>query len=194
MIVYRPITLEELTSLTERLGDMADDLESLQEIISLCGSFLTIRQGTIYFVHQSAKDILFTKAFDEIFPSGEKEVHYTIFSRSLQVMYKTLRRDMYSLGALGYPAEQVKQPDPDPLAASCYSRIYWIDHLCAWNADHSIILQDRGAVHDFLRKKYLYWLEALSLCNGMSKGVVSISRLEALIQVILSTLPISDVY
>jgi hypothetical protein len=56
--VYRPITLKELTSLVEMLKDMSDDLESLREIIGICGSFLTIREGTIYFVHQSAKDYL----------------------------------------------------------------------------------------------------------------------------------------
>ena len=41
-IVYQPITLKELTSLVEMLDDIADDLESIREIISLCGSFLTI--------------------------------------------------------------------------------------------------------------------------------------------------------
>lgn len=41
-IVYRPITLNELTSLIEILEDMADDLESVGEIINLCGSFLTV--------------------------------------------------------------------------------------------------------------------------------------------------------
>jgi hypothetical protein len=56
--VYRPITLEELISLVEILEGMSDDLESLGEIISLYGSFLTIREGIIYFVHQSAKDYL----------------------------------------------------------------------------------------------------------------------------------------
>jgi archaellum biogenesis ATPase FlaH len=123
-IVYRPITLQELTSLVEMLEDMADDLESIREIISLCGSFLTIREGTIYFVHQSAKDFLFKEEFDEIFPSGSKEVHYIIFSRTLQVLSRTLRRDIYSLHALGYPIERAKPPDPDPLATSRYSCIY----------------------------------------------------------------------
>ena len=188
-IVYRPITLEELTSLIEMHEEIADNLESLQEIIGLCGSFLTIRQGTVYFVHQSAKDFLVTESFDDIFPSGKEEVHYEIFSRSLQVMFKTLRRDMYSLGALGYPAEQVRPPDPDPLAASRYSCIYWIDHLYDWNsnssADHSVDLQDGGVVHEFMRKKYLYWLEALSLCKSMSKVIVSVAKLETKIQVIL---------
>ncbi|OCK72839.1 HET-domain-containing protein, partial [Lepidopterella palustris CBS 459.81] len=187
-IVYRPITLKELTSLIEMPMDMIDDLESLREIISLCGSFLTIRDGIIYFVHQSAKDFLRTEAFNTIFPSGSEEAHHVVFSRSLLVMSKTLRRDIYGLGALGYPIEQATQPDPDPLAVSRYSCIYWIDHLCDWNrsssANNKVDLQNGGAVDSFLKEKYLYWLEALSLCKCMSEGVVSMAKLEALIQVI----------
>jgi len=57
-------------------------------------------------------------------------------------MSRTLQRDIYSLGALGYPAEQVKPPDLDLLAASRYSCIYWIDHLWDWSlyssVDHSV--------------------------------------------------------
>ncbi|PVH90664.1 hypothetical protein DM02DRAFT_547357, partial [Periconia macrospinosa] len=185
-IVYQPITLKELTSLIQPLKSMEVNLESLIEIISLCGSFLTIQEGTIYFVHQSAKDFLFTKAFNEIFPSGKEQVHYVIFSRSLQAMSRTLQRDMYSLGSLGYPAKQVTQPDPDPLAVSRYSCIYWVDHLCAWNpsssVEYKVDLQGGGAVDSFLRQQYLYWLEALSLCQSMSKGVASMANLEVFIQ------------
>ena len=190
-IVYRPVTLEELTSLVGMHEEIADNLELLQEIIGLCGSFLTIRQGTVYFVHQSVKDFLVTESSSDIFPSGEEEVHYEIFSRSLQVMFKTLRRDMYSLGALGYPAGQVQRPDPDPLASSRYSCIYWIDHFSDWNsscsADHLVDLQDGGVVHEFIREKYLCWLEALSLCKSMSMAMVSAAKLEAIVQVILES-------
>jgi hypothetical protein len=56
-VVYRPVTLKELTSLVEMLEGMADDLESLSEIIGHCRSFLTVREGIVYFVHQSAKII-----------------------------------------------------------------------------------------------------------------------------------------
>ena len=187
-IVYQPITLEELTSLVEIPEDMSD-LESLGEIIGLCGSFLTIREGTIYFVHQSAKDYLLTEAFNKIFQSGRGEAHYVIFSRSLQVISRTLRRDVYNLRTLGYPIERVKQPDPDPLVVLRYSCIYWVDHLCDWNSDsyanHKVDLQDGGIVDVFIRKKYLYWLEALSLCRSMSEGVLSMAKLETLIQVII---------
>lgn len=187
-VVYQPITLKELTSLVEVPEVMADDLELVREIIGLCGSFLTIQEGNIYFVHQSARDFLLTEAFNETFPSGKEEAHYAIFLRSLQVMSRTLRRDMYSLGALGYPTGRVKQPDPDldPLAASRYSCIYWVDHLCGWNpnssGNHGVDLQSGGAVDRFLREKYLYWLEALSLLRRMSDGVLAIAKLEDLLQ------------
>ncbi|KAF2204965.1 heterokaryon incompatibility protein [Delitschia confertaspora ATCC 74209] len=185
--VYRPITLKELSAISEMLENVAgDDLESTREIVSLCGSFLTIREQSVYFVHQSAKDFLFTNAFYEIFPSGTEETHYIVFSRSLHIMSMTLRRDMYNLLEVGYPIEEVKQPDPDPLAASRYSCIYWVDHLCAWNfnpsTNRSAELQDGSAVDSFLRKQYLYWLEALSLCQSMPKGVLSMAKLNDLIQ------------
>jgi hypothetical protein len=187
-IVYRPITVLELVALVESLDDMVDDLESVREIISLCGSFLTNRGDTVYFVHQSAKDFLVAKATSEIFPSGIEAAHYAVFSRSLKVM-STLQRDMYNLGELGYPAEIVEPPDPDPLAAPCYACIYWIDHLgdssLASAATSSVNLQDGGAVYEFLREKYLYWLEALSLRKSLSKGVVSIAKLKALVHVML---------
>jgi hypothetical protein len=90
-IIYRPVILKELISLIEMLEDMSDNLESLRDIISLCGSFLTIREETIYFMHQSAKDYLLINIFDEIFPFGRREAYYIIFSRSLYIISKTLR-------------------------------------------------------------------------------------------------------
>jgi hypothetical protein len=78
-LVYRPITLVELVVLTESL-DVADEAE-VQEVIGLCGSFLTLRGDTIYFIHQSAQDFLLMKASDKILPDGEEATHSAIFSR-----------------------------------------------------------------------------------------------------------------
>jgi len=50
-IAYQPLTLEELVSLVQELENKADDLESVEEMIGLCGSSITIREGTVYFVH-----------------------------------------------------------------------------------------------------------------------------------------------
>lgn len=157
-MVYRPITLQEFTSFFEILEDMSNNLESLRVIIGRCGSFLTIREDTIYFVHQSVMDYLFRKASSDVFPSGKADVHYTIFSRSLHVLSRTLMHDMYNLQAPGFPIDQIKQPELDPLVAVRYSCVYWVDHLCASNENSKQVsdLQDSWAVDYFLRKKYLY--------------------------------------
>ncbi|KAF2464766.1 uncharacterized protein BDR25DRAFT_396619 [Lindgomyces ingoldianus] len=151
-IVYWPITLKELTTLVEELDGMAEDLDA------------------------SAKDFLLKEAIHAIFLSGSEIFYYAIFSTSLQAISDTLRRDIYELGALGYSIAQVQQPKPDPLAASRYSCIYWIDHLFDWNpspsAEDHVDLQGGGA------------LEALSLCKSMLKGVVSIAKLEVVMQVL----------
>ncbi|KAH5983249.1 hypothetical protein HBI84_248700 [Parastagonospora nodorum] len=184
-ILYRPVTISELVALVEQLEDL-DDLESVREIVGFCGSFLTLREDTVYFVHQSAKDFLFAKAYNEAFPDGIKDVHRTIFLRSLAILSRTLHRDMYSLEAPGYPIENVKLPKADPLAVSRYPCVYWIDHLCDSNAkfleNSGGDLQVAKALSMFLKQKYLYWLEGLSLCKSVGKGVVSMTKLWSLVR------------
>jgi hypothetical protein len=186
-VVYRPVTLHELKCLVDMPDQMVDDIEAVMEIIRLCGSFLTVRDRVVYFVHQSAKDFLLKEALIDIFPSGLAETHHLIMSKSLRTLSLMLRRDMYSLRALGYPINNVQQPRPDPLAESRYAGVFWIDHLSDWLskscADPYGDLQAGGTVEVFIKEKYLYWLEALSLCKSMSEGVVSVGKLEALLQV-----------
>jgi hypothetical protein len=99
---------------------------------------------------------------------------------------------MYGLCALGFPidkTEKIEKPDPDPLTVIGYSCLYWVDHLCEWASSESAELdnhlKDGGIVDKFMREKYLYWLEALSLCKSMSKGLVSMAKLETLVNVTL---------
>jgi hypothetical protein len=171
--VYRPLTLDELVAVSDKLHNIPRDDKALEDLVSLCGSFLTLRQRTIYFIHQSAKDFLFGQARDEIFPSGLKDRHYHLMSRSLQVMQATLHRDIYKLKAPGFPIKRVQPPSPDPLAAVRYSCEYWIDHLVEAEDKANMDLKDNGAVHTFLRKKLLYWFEAVSLLRCLSKGIKS---------------------
>jgi hypothetical protein len=183
--VYRPITLDELSSFIDMPDGITGEYEALSEIIELCGSFLTLREYTISFVHQSAKDFLFKKAQNEIHPIRVEAVHHTIFSRSLQVMSQTLRRDIYSLRTPGTSVDQVEAPNPDPLAAARYSCLYWVDHLlnCDTRENMIININNSGVVFKFLHQSYLYWLEALSLMKGLSDGILVIRKLESWLQV-----------
>lgn len=188
-IVYRPITLEELTCVTGSLSRYSNDLTAVIDMIERCGSFLTIREGIVYFVHESAKDFLFQSVNEDLHPFGRAPVHYGIFSRSLQGLSATLKRDIYNLSAPDSSIEDAQRPDPDPLAELRYSIVYWIAHLCAGYVGS---LDDPGSgvhssVHsvcEFLQGKFLYWLEALSLCRGMSEGVVLMAKLQELVEVI----------
>jgi len=186
--VYRPITLDELDFFVDMPNEVSGEYEALSEIIGLCGSFLTLRKHTVSFVHQSAKDFLVEKVYHTIYPSGIEYVHHNIFSRSIKVMFDKLKRDIYGLSAPGVSIDQIKPPDPDPLSPARYSCVYWIDHLldCGLAMNATNDLQDGGSLNEFLRKSYLYWIEALSLCGSMSEGVVSMAKLEALLQVIPS--------
>ncbi|KAH8894466.1 NACHT-domain-containing protein, partial [Thozetella sp. PMI_491] len=183
-VIYRPITLDELVSFFGLPGRVSSQSQAMLEIISLCGSFLTLRGRTIFFVHQSAKDFLITKASNDVFPSGIEEIHHTVFSQSLQAL-SILCRDIYNLKTPGLPIEKVKQLDlnPDPLSAVGYSCVYWIDHLYDSRTEHKEKnLQENGVIDRFLRGKYLYWLEALSLLRSISHGVLSMIKLESLVQ------------
>ncbi|KAL2196812.1 WD40-repeat-containing domain protein, partial [Corynascus similis CBS 632.67] len=183
-VVYRPIMLDELAALVDTLDGVSSDCEDLEELVALCGSFLTLRNRTIFFVHQSAKDFLLKQARDEIFPSGVEDIHYTLFLRSLRAMQETLRRDIYNLDAPGFSIEKVIPPDPDPLARVRYSCVYWVRHLrdCGLEKHGNKDFQDGGSIDNFLREKYLYWLEALSLLRAMPDGIASILELKSLVQ------------
>jgi hypothetical protein len=147
--------------------------------------FVTVRDDQIYLIHQSAKDYLSERASALLFPYGAAMAHYDMFNQSLKLMSNKLRRDMYGLGAPGFPIDYVRVPDPDPLATMRYSCVYWVGHLSdsvsGTDANLDNFLQDDGPVHTFLKTKYLYWLEALSLLRAMSEGVIAIRHLKSLL-------------
>lgn len=181
-LVFRPITLSELTSLMEMPDTVPqDDLETLEEIIKNCGSFLTLRDGIIYFVHQSAKDFLLKDASEQIFPLSRDEEHTTILSRSIEVMLRDLRQNIYGLRHPGVLIDQVCQPHPDPMASAGYSCIHWVDHL--WESKCVGSFRDEGMIETFLKQSYLYWLEALSLLQSVPQGMGALARLQEKLQV-----------
>ncbi|KAJ5379598.1 Vegetative incompatibility protein HET-E-1 [Penicillium cosmopolitanum] len=162
-LAYRPLQLLELGVVSGLPGEIAGKVKSLVTIIKRSGSFLTVRDESIYFVHQSAKDYLMGKGGQSIFSSGPTVAHRRIFTQSLQIMRKTLRRDMYSLHAL----------------VTRYSCVYWVDHLRDSGSYEDV--QDSGTVDTFLRTQCLYWFEALSLLRSISDGIMSIQGLRDLL-------------
>ncbi|KAJ5971705.1 uncharacterized protein N7479_001623 [Penicillium vulpinum] len=182
--VFRPITLHELTSFIKLPDEVYDNLVSLEEIIAICGSFFTLREHTIVFVHQSAKEFLLKEALSEILPKGIEAEHDMIFVRSLDVIFKTLQRDIWNIKSPGIHTKDICKPSPNPLAAVEYSCVYWMDHLEArlLNEACELGVCDRGRVDTFLQQKLLHWLEALSILGSVSDGIQVMQKLEMLIE------------
>lgn len=202
-IVYRPIVLDELPSLAQV---PSVDHKALRQMIELCGSFLTIRDSTIFFIHQSAQDFLSRETTTAKFFAEGMPNHRSVFLKSITAMSKFLRRNMYNLQHLGYISIQevegkkektafehdlaiqdsmdteaiktLERPNPDPLAPIHYACVYWIDHLCDSQDGH-----EDTAVGEFIQKHFLHWLEALSLLKRTSEGVLALVKLASFLQV-----------
>ncbi|RSL51240.1 hypothetical protein CEP53_008505 [Fusarium sp. AF-6] len=176
-VAYRPLSLDELRTLVPEL--QAYDSEALRDLVGECGSFLTIQEDVIYFVHQSAQDFLVGNGKDKIFPSGIQEQHRVLFRRSLEAL-TVLRRDIYGLKAPGISIKDITPPNPDPLSPLKYAVLYWINHLEQLQGDRDT--SDDKSIDKFLRGKFLYWLEALSLQNLMGHGPDKIERLRGMVR------------
>lgn len=181
LITFRPITLDELHVLARPLQDF--DRDDLKDVIGLCGDFLILREDVIRFVHQSARDYLYTcdGALSYLMPHGVAHQHHALFSRSLEVFSKTLRRDIYSMGTTRFPMGNIVPPRPDPLSGLEYSCVRWVDHLESSNyaqgGDIRVVSESTHAIYGFIQKQYLYWLEALSLLRNLPNGILAVQKL-----------------
>ncbi|KAJ3526408.1 hypothetical protein NM208_g11205 [Fusarium decemcellulare] len=178
-VVYRSLSVDELQTLMPEAKPFSS--EQLKEIIGECGSFLTIEDNFIYFVHQSARDFLLNEAENQIFPSGIAGQHRLLFIQSLEAL-KVLRRDLYDLEAPGVLVDDIPQPSPDPLSGLAYACVYWIDHLDQCREIRGI--SDEDAVYSFITTKFLNWLEALSLQHVVAEVV---PKMEMIGTVLVST-------
>ncbi|KAB8271069.1 WD40-repeat-containing domain protein [Aspergillus minisclerotigenes] len=179
--VLRPVTLDEMMVYVDIPGD---DARALEDLVGLCGSFLSVQENTIFLIHQSAKDFIMGTASSEIFPHGKDMIHYDLFCRSLHLLRESLRRDIYNLRAPGYPIQQIPIWNPDPLRAVRYACVYWVDHIvsCGNIEDIKKAIAEKGLVDSFLQQSYLHWLEAMSILKSIPSGISSMQKLEKFIQ------------
>ncbi|KAL7904347.1 Pfs, NACHT and WD domain protein [Trichoderma velutinum] len=168
---YRPLSLAELGILSSLPSEISTSFQSIKKLIAMCGSFLTIRGGSIYFIHQSAKDFLSSEKFQhDIF-----ERHLDIYKRSIKAM-SNLKQNIYGLTDFGFKPKNTQPPNPDPLAPLQYSCLFWIDHLCDASNPENELVDDEG-VWLFLKDHVLHWLESLSLLGRLPDSVRLIRRI-----------------
>lgn len=185
-VARRPLSIQELETLTFYPANVTVTIELLEkrwvEALGYCGNFLTQRKGVVYFIHQSAKDFILSKASYQLFRDGMEHTHKYIFKLSISVMMTTLKRDIYGLSKPGFLISDLASqhiPSPDPLAPLGYCCVYWIDHF-EKSISQSDGIEDAESIRAFFCEKFIYWLEALSLLRSMYQGTLGMQKLEKL--------------
>lgn len=70
------------------------DVQGVADLVSRCGSFLTIREDTVFFNHVSAKDYFTSGKGQKVFDGTATEEQERITHHLLDMMCNTLRRDI----------------------------------------------------------------------------------------------------
>ncbi|KAL6821800.1 hypothetical protein J3E69DRAFT_339363 [Trichoderma sp. SZMC 28015] len=172
---YYPLSLGELGILAGLPKEISEHLESIIKLVTMCGSFLTIRQGIIYFIHQSAKDFLSTEAFQ----SDIAQRHTHIYDQSTTAI-SALPQNIYGLPNFGFRSEHAQAPEPNPLAPLRYSCLCWIGHFCdaySANPKPETGLELKEKLWSFLKDYVLRWLESIILLGGLADALRSLQKM-----------------
>ena len=126
--------------------------------------------------HPSFRDFLLSKDRCGDFWVDEKQAHHILATSCIQLMSRTLKKDVCELHAPGYQASQVKNSRvqkflPPEVQYAC---LYWVQHLQKSGSQ----AYDGSDAHRFLQAYLLHWLEALGWMGKTSEGIQAILSLE----------------
>ncbi|KAF3029168.1 hypothetical protein E8E12_000367 [Didymella heteroderae] len=181
-LAFRPQQLSELALSAGLPSDRFGDMQAVTDLIGRCGSFLTVREGVVSFIHLSAKDYFTVGNGRQMFEGTWAHRHGQMADRLLDRMDSMLRRDVCGLQKPGarihHESTQlcIKNSNVAQIAYACE---YWVEHLQAGGHACRGILADGGKVHSFFGEHLLHWLEAMSLLQKMPEAITGLQKLEA---------------
>lgn len=160
-LAFRPLRLEEIAVFAKI------PKSDLKDLVSYCGSFVAVRDETVYLIHQSAKDYLSDGKGNSIFHSGWKDEHANISRLCLEVMSTTLKKDM----------SRVAASLPSHVRYACR---YWVDHLrrASPAKQESLLMHKSCQYHEFLREHFLHLVEALILMDTPQNTIIDRIQLD----------------
>jgi hypothetical protein len=138
--------------------------------------------SSIQLIHLSFRDFLVNsdkRAKD--FWVDEKETHRKLAIRCLQLLDENLTKDICRLlkpGKLRRNIDKQTILEYLPLEVQ-YACRHWVYHL----KGSEIKVQDEDQAHQFLKRHFLHWLEALSVIGRVSESVGMIDELQSMTDV-----------
>ncbi|KAK6354376.1 hypothetical protein TWF730_008784 [Orbilia blumenaviensis] len=175
ILLSRNFTFEDLASFLE------EDVDSIRPFLRLLSSVLDMprsnqEQFEIRLLHPSFRDFLLDRerCSDISFWIDERKTAKTMALRCIDIMKKTLRKDICNLGLPATTIEDIEDSVinthiPETTKHAC---LYWVDYL-----KRSEIGPDDEKVHKFLKDHILHWFEALSLMKVLPESIRIIESL-----------------
>src|SRR5204863_9554945 len=108
-VASRPLRLQELAGSTEPPDRTLNIVQYLSDLVERCGSFLTLRNETVFFIHQSTKEYVTNGNGRIVLCWDQAEEHGKPAIKSLHLLSKTLKRDICGLHKLGTLATEVRE-------------------------------------------------------------------------------------
>ncbi|OJZ90793.1 hypothetical protein ASPFODRAFT_706175 [Aspergillus luchuensis CBS 106.47] len=154
MVATDPLALSEI----EILAELPEGEDTAEAVVQECRSFLTIRNNTVYLVHQSAQDYL-QKHYRRLYNVSSATLHHQLYKRALHGLRKNLKQNIYGVSHYGIAIQDVQIPNPDPLNCIRYACRYWVYHLVQSGCTST----DMEDILSFFNTHFLHWLEAMGL-------------------------------
>jgi len=188
LVVYRPLTREEVSSVT---GLSLEEI-TIEMLVDRCASFIKERGTSIEFIHKSARDYIDQEAKPTL-ESYSNYGHGEIALSCLSYLSRQLKVNLLSLPrphSDGKSIEELGNSKRNALLASMgYAATFWVEHLKDALQDHEQIrlmqhaLSEQGKVLAFLNAKLLEWFECLSLLDQLPSAIDALKTLEDVAQV-----------
>jgi hypothetical protein len=165
-------------------------LDPLHSVLSIPANLAS----PVRLLHLSFREFLLDpeKRGKSVFWVDERERHKILAKRCLELLSgpKCLKENICSLESPGTLRTEINPQTIERclLADGRYACRYWVHHL----EQSGEQIHDGDAVHAFLQKKLLHWLEALSLMGNIYDGINLINTLRSLADV--SFLPLNSAY
>ena len=188
VILENPLSINSLENL---LCVPKDDINCSLDLLHSVLDVPDDADRPVRLLHSSFRDFLLDPHRRDKGPFwiNERTTHESLADKCLRLMSSPngLKQNICNLSGPGSSPNEID----DRMIGRClsseirYACRYWIDHLDqAHPTDHEQAgLCDDGSVHGFLKEHFLHWLEALSLMQAMSEGVLMVAKLRRLIKV-----------
>ncbi|KAL7909862.1 quinon protein alcohol dehydrogenase-like superfamily [Trichoderma velutinum] len=180
----RPLHLKELYTFMSFQWDNFNStykLDDIQSIAKNYGSIFSIRDGIVYFIHQSAKDYIIKTKFNV--SSGLRGQHLRMFQTSINAMSRNLTYDIYNLKRPGIHISEIQSQKHDSLDPMRYCCVFWGQHLlCSSSGAEGEKTREANAIlSTFFKTTFLCWVESLSLMGYMPQGLAILEMVKNLV-------------